>query len=186
SAAEEDPLLDGAQRSQPPSKPFRQRPTVKNPCFGFVNGVYRGNKLIEIRRTREHRKDAEEVNIPKLFYDRIISLLTKLEDLSNDTGCWLHFSAQHPTSQQPFTHYTSKRLRAEGGELMDAVHAAEHELYSSLMTARRRDASQIAAELAKAKAAEKLATEQASQARAAERAAREELAALKAKLDQAM
>uniref|UniRef100_A0A0W0FFU1 Uncharacterized protein n=1 Tax=Moniliophthora roreri TaxID=221103 RepID=A0A0W0FFU1_MONRR len=161
--------------------------SLANPCFGFINGVYCGTRLIKIRRTRRHHKDVEkEVNIPKTFYDRIISLLTKLEDLSNDTECWLHFSAQHSTSQQPFIHYTSKCLQAEGGELMDGVHAAEHELYSSLMTARRHDVSQIAAELAKAKAAEQSVTEQALQARAAEHAACEELAALKAKLNQAV
>ncbi|KAK7023414.1 hypothetical protein VNI00_016772 [Paramarasmius palmivorus] len=90
------------------------------------------------------------INIPKVFYDRTRSLVTQLHDLAEITGSWVHFSAQHPTASQPFIHYTSKRLRSEGGELLDNLHQANHELYQSLMTARRCDTTQIAAQLAKA------------------------------------
>ncbi|EEB91281.1 hypothetical protein MPER_10387 [Moniliophthora perniciosa FA553] len=75
-----------------------------------------------------------------------------LEDFALDTECWMHFSVQHPTCTQPFIHYTSPRLRTEGGALLDTIHEANFQLYGSLMTARRRDTSQIAAELAEAKA----------------------------------
>ncbi|KAK7045786.1 hypothetical protein VNI00_007187 [Paramarasmius palmivorus] len=147
-----------------PTKPMRQRATKANPCFGEVVGVYRGNKLLTVHRTchrreqKQRRKDAKNntiidetgTNIPKLFYDRTRRFMTKLEDLAEDTGAWVHFSAQHPTANEPFIHFTSRRLRTEGGELLDNLHQANHQLYTSLMTARRCDTSQLAAKLASA------------------------------------
>ncbi|KAK7042939.1 hypothetical protein VNI00_008676 [Paramarasmius palmivorus] len=141
-----------------PSKPARLRATKANPCFGEVVGVYRGSKLLTVRRTRhrreEKKKNTEEdnsgINIPKVFYDRTRRFMTKLEDLAEDTGAWVHFSAQHPTANEPFIHFTSKRLRTEGGELLDNLHQANHQLYTSLMSARRCDTSQLAAKLAQA------------------------------------
>ncbi|KAK7020764.1 hypothetical protein VNI00_017583 [Paramarasmius palmivorus] len=136
-----------------PSKPRRKRPTKADPCFGEVVGAYRGTKVMTIRRTRqpiEEKLKAKRlkngqsdeldlgINIPKVFYDRTRSLVTQLHDLAEITGSWVHFSAQHPTASQPFIHYTSKRLRTN------------HELYQSLMTARRCDTTQLAAQLAKA------------------------------------
>ncbi|KAK7053029.1 hypothetical protein VNI00_004350 [Paramarasmius palmivorus] len=148
-----------------PSKPRRKRPTKADPCFGEVIGAYRGNKVLTIRRTRlpteekikakrRQRGEPEDmdrgINIPKVFYDRTRSLVTQMHDLAEITGSWIHFSAQHPTASQPFIHYTSKRLRSEGGELLDNLHQSNHELYQSLMTARRCDTTQLAAQLAKA------------------------------------
>ncbi|KAK7038865.1 hypothetical protein VNI00_010495 [Paramarasmius palmivorus] len=165
-----------------PSKPRRRRPTKADPCYGEVVGAYRGNKVLTIRRTRQPTEDkirakkqqkgeADDldrgVNIPKVFYDRTRSLVTQMHDLAEITGSWLHFSAQHPTASQPFIHYTSKRLRSEGGELLDNLHQANHELYQSLMTARRCDTTQLAAQLAKV--TERLAQVEAdAQARIAE------------------
>ncbi|KAK7014727.1 hypothetical protein VNI00_019315 [Paramarasmius palmivorus] len=142
-----------------PSKPARQRPTKANPCFGEVVGVYRGSKLLTVRRTRHRREEKKKqnpshddagVNIPKVFYDRTRRFMTKLEDLAEDTGAWVHFSAQHPTANEPFIHFTSRRLRTEGGDLLDGLHQANHQLYTSLMSARRCDTTQLAAKLAHA------------------------------------
>ncbi|KAK7018642.1 hypothetical protein VNI00_018353 [Paramarasmius palmivorus] len=146
-----------------PSGLSRKRPTKADPCFGEVVGVYRGSKLLKVRRTckpweekRRVRKtvngEEEEtgVNVSKMFYDRSRSLLTKLEDFAEATGAWVHFSAQHPTATQPFMHFTSTRLRLEGGEMLDTLHEANHNLYSSLMTARRCDTTQLAGQLARA------------------------------------
>ncbi|KAK7058465.1 hypothetical protein VNI00_002099 [Paramarasmius palmivorus] len=146
-----------------PSRQSRKRPTKADPCFGEVIGVYRGSKLLKVRRTckpweekRRVRKTAngeeEEtgVNVSKMFYDRSRSLLTKLEDFAEATGAWVHFSAQHLTATQPFMHFTSTRLRLEGGDMLDTLHEANHNLYSSLMTARRCDTTQLAGQLARA------------------------------------
>ncbi|KAK7037388.1 hypothetical protein VNI00_011138 [Paramarasmius palmivorus] len=144
-----------------PSRTRRKRPTKADPCFGEVIGAYRGNRVLTIRRTRQPTEEKLKarrikngrtedsdlgINIPKVFYDRTRSLI---HDLAEITGSWVHFSAQHPTASQPFIHYTSKRLRSEGGDLLDNLHQANHELYQSLMTARRCDTTQLAAQLAR-------------------------------------
>ncbi|KAK7053193.1 hypothetical protein VNI00_003812 [Paramarasmius palmivorus] len=167
-----------------PSRSRRKRPTKADPCYGEVVGVYRGNRVLTIRRTRQSTEEKLRakrvkqgqadgpdlgVNIPKVFYDRTRSLVTQMHDLSEITGSWLHFSAQHPTASQPFIHYTSKRLRTEGGELLDNLHQANHELYQSLMTARR--ASDKLAEVeadAEAKVAEATAAKEAAEKTATE------------------
>ncbi|KAK7018713.1 hypothetical protein VNI00_018306 [Paramarasmius palmivorus] len=148
-----------------PSKSRRKRPTKADPCYGEVVGAYRGNRVLTIRRTRQSTEEKLRakrlkqgqtdgldlgVNVPKVFYDRTRSLVTQMHDLAEITGSWIHFSAQHPTASQPFIHYTSKRLRTEGGELLDNLHNANHELYQSLMTARRCDTTQLVAQLARA------------------------------------
>ncbi|KAK7034478.1 hypothetical protein VNI00_012325 [Paramarasmius palmivorus] len=173
-----------------PSRSRRKRPTKSDPCYGEVVGVYRGNRVLTIRRTRqsteeklrakrlkEGQTDSPDlgINVPKVFYDRTRSLVTQMHDLAEITGSWIHFSAQHPTASQPFIHYTSKRLRTEGGELLDNLHQANHELYQLLMTARRCDTTQLAAQLARA--SDKLAEVEAdAQAKVAEATAAKEAA----------
>ncbi|KAK7030294.1 hypothetical protein VNI00_014311 [Paramarasmius palmivorus] len=137
-----------------PCKPSRKRATMNDPCFGEVLGVYKGTKHLRVIRTHAYRphkskKKNDEVDIPKVFYDGTKGLMTKLDDLARSTGCWLHFSAQHPTANQPFIYYTSEHLRTEGGELLDTLHDTNRRMYQSLMTARRRDTTQIAARLEK-------------------------------------
>ncbi|KAK7034054.1 hypothetical protein VNI00_012485 [Paramarasmius palmivorus] len=183
--------------SSTPSR--RERASKKKPIFGHVTGVYRGTRHLSCFRTRQAINPGKigKLNVPKRFYDRTRSLMTKvaslshllirlfklivplqLEDLATETGCWLYFNAQLPTSQHPFIHYTSERLRSEGGELMDSVHQASKRMYSSLQAARRRDASQIAAdletardELTRAKEAEEAALKRAEEYRVALEAA---------------
>ncbi|KAK7041685.1 hypothetical protein VNI00_008974 [Paramarasmius palmivorus] len=140
-------LLDTPSSSAASTPSSRQRASKRKPIFGHVMGVYRGTRHLTCHRTRKAVTPGKQVNIPKRFYDRTRSLMTKLEDLATETGCWIYFNAQLPTSQHPFIHYTSERLRSEGGELMDGVHQASRKMYSSLQAARRRDASQIAADL---------------------------------------
>ncbi|KAK7059099.1 hypothetical protein VNI00_001724 [Paramarasmius palmivorus] len=145
-------LSPGSSPLSTPTKTKRApRPTRSNPLFGQVVGAYRGTTLLPVVRTRKPTKSTpKEANIPKIFYDRTPTIISALDDLATRTGCWLYFSAQHPTSTQPFIHYTSQRLRTEGGGLLDAVHEANRQLYSSLKTARRRDTAPLAADLAKA------------------------------------
>ncbi|KAK7020676.1 hypothetical protein VNI00_017666 [Paramarasmius palmivorus] len=164
--------------SSTPSR--RERASKKKPIFGHVTGVYRGTRHLSCFRTRQAINPGKirTLNVPKRFYDRTRSLMTKLKDLATETGCWLYFNAQLPTSQHPFIHYTSERLRSEGGDLMDSVHQASKRMYSSLQAARRRDASQIAAdletardELTRAKEAEEAALKKAEEYRTALEAA---------------
>ncbi|EEB97559.1 hypothetical protein MPER_03096, partial [Moniliophthora perniciosa FA553] len=98
-----------------------------------------------------------------------------LEDLAMETGCWLYFAAQFPTSQNQFVHYASERLRNEGGELMNDLHQTSKRLFTGLMTARRRDTVQITAQLTAVQV-------ELAQAKAVERAQAEELARLRAEL----
>ncbi|KAK7020172.1 hypothetical protein VNI00_017851 [Paramarasmius palmivorus] len=164
-----------------PSRSRRRRPTKADPCYGEVVAIRRTRQSTEeklkAKRLKQGQADVPDlgVNIPKVFYDRTRSLVTQMHDLAEITGSWVHFSAQHPTASQPFIHYTSKRLRTEGGELLDNLHHANHELYQSLMTARRCDTTQLAAQLARA--SDKLAEVEANaQAKVAEATAAKDAA----------
>ncbi|KAK7028891.1 hypothetical protein VNI00_014815 [Paramarasmius palmivorus] len=146
-------VTPSCSRSSPTSK--RIRATVKNPVFGTIVGAYRGSRVMSVSpsysigspltSTRRCEDDQGCEAFP-----RAVTCLTHCEDLAHETGCWLYLSAQLPTANVPFTHFTSERLRAEGGAIMDEIHDASDRLYDSLMSARRRDNAQLASEIIKA------------------------------------
>lgn len=74
------------------------------------------------------------------------------ENLSIETGCWLYIVGQHTTATTPFIHYVSPRLRGEAVDEVNIIHTNFSRLLSSLVSSRRREASEIAMELDGAKA----------------------------------
>ncbi|KAK7019227.1 hypothetical protein VNI00_018127 [Paramarasmius palmivorus] len=124
----------------------RIRASLGNPVFGKVEGAYRGSRLFDVARTRP-LKPPRTRRVAKHFHERMNALLTRCEDLAHETGCWLYISAQLPTSNVPFTHFSSERLRAEGGTILDEVHDASDRMYDTLVSARRRDNAQLASEI---------------------------------------
>ena len=75
--------------------------------------------------------------------------------MSEETGCWLYFAAQHPYSVTPFTHFASKRFRLEAAPELDESHKLFSATMGALLRASKR--SKVEAEMARSIAEEKLA-----------------------------
>ena len=75
--------------------------------------------------------------------------------MSEETGCWLYSTAQHPYSVTLFTHFASKWLRLEAVPEFDESHQLFSATMSALLHASKR--SKVEAEMAQSIAEEKLA-----------------------------
>lgn len=77
------------------------------------------------------------------------------ERLSQETGCWMYITSQHPDAHNSFEHFTSRRLLNEPDHsLLDELHNNAARMYNVLyrsrhsnlqqMTAQARDAEEVA------------------------------------------
>ncbi|KAJ7850688.1 hypothetical protein B0H14DRAFT_2232133, partial [Mycena olivaceomarginata] len=58
------------------------------------------------------------------------------ERVSEETGCWLHFSAQHMFGQGGYLHYTSPRFLKEAKKDAEQIINHFNQTFASLMAAR--------------------------------------------------
>jgi hypothetical protein len=87
------------------------------------------------------------------------------ENLSNETGCWLYFAAQHPTASSPFVHYSSPRIRRDAKPQLIEIQQQFLKIFSALQTSRRHEAMELAVELAQAQEQHKEAAAEVEQVR---------------------
>ncbi|KAG6806679.1 hypothetical protein H0H92_010429 [Tricholoma furcatifolium] len=96
-----------------PTTAERIRVTRKNAVYNVVLGAMRGSKALEIPRTRPLREPIDDIARNTRCFNRIVTdIIMRCERLGEETGCWLLFLAQLPSSKA-LTHYSSSRLRRE-------------------------------------------------------------------------
>ncbi|KAJ7264969.1 hypothetical protein B0H12DRAFT_961889, partial [Mycena haematopus] len=60
-----------------------------------------------------------------------------------ETGCWLHFSAQHLFAQGGFLHYTSPRFLREAKKDAEQITNHLNRIYASLIAARNEESKEM-------------------------------------------
>ncbi|KAJ3556944.1 hypothetical protein NP233_g11862 [Leucocoprinus birnbaumii] len=116
---------------------------------GFIEGVMRGNHEFRgLKRTIALRPPSKSsAHASKRFARVIRQILTRIENLAVETGCWVYLAAQHATAVTPFIHYASPRLQAEAGPELDVIHTNFSIIMKTLVTSRRREAMELMLEL---------------------------------------
>jgi hypothetical protein len=65
------------------------------------------------------------------------------ERLSQETGCWLHFSAQHLFAHGAFLHYTSPRFLREAKKDAEQITNHASRIYATLIAARNEESKEM-------------------------------------------
>ncbi|PPR05181.1 hypothetical protein CVT26_012267 [Gymnopilus dilepis] len=130
------------------SKRKQVRTTASNPYNGFVVGAFRGQEPFSVVRGHPLPAPiADTQKASKHFTSTISSILTKCEDLANQTGCWLFLGAQHPTAKLGAVNYASPRLRRDATEDSGSVATSFCRLTTKLIRAKNSDTLKLADEL---------------------------------------
>ncbi|KAJ6611688.1 hypothetical protein B0H10DRAFT_1918575 [Mycena sp. CBHHK59/15] len=85
--------------------------------------------------------------------------MDRCERLSNETGCWLYFSAQHIFATEPFFHYASPRILKEGKKDVEQITNHFNRLFLTLIAARNEDSKEMHKKLLLVQENEKVAKE---------------------------
>ncbi|KAJ6542681.1 hypothetical protein B0H19DRAFT_305990 [Mycena capillaripes] len=129
----------------------------------------RGSKKYEIVRTKALRPPlAEQVEASARFLRCAGDIIERCERLSNETGCWLFFSAQHLFAQGPFLHYTSPRLLKEAKKDAEQITNHFNRVFLSLIASRNEESKEMHKRLVLAEEDKKAATEALAAAKEAE------------------
>ncbi|RXW16547.1 hypothetical protein EST38_g9306 [Candolleomyces aberdarensis] len=120
-------------RTQPRKK--RVYASNRNPVYGFIEGVGRGNRILKMARRRALKSVYTDQSKSSANWRRLTrDLITRAEDISNRTASWLYIAIHNPSAGQPFTHFASRRLRMEAPEDVQKI----HQQVASLMTVLKR------------------------------------------------
>ncbi|KAJ3561054.1 hypothetical protein NP233_g10432 [Leucocoprinus birnbaumii] len=116
---------------------------------GSIEGVMRGNyEFRGLKRTTALRPPSQtSTHASKRFHRVIRQILTRVENLAVETGCWIYLAAQHATAVTPYIHYASPRLRTEAGPELDIIHTNFSIIMKTLVMARRREVMELTLEL---------------------------------------
>ncbi|KAK7055926.1 hypothetical protein R3P38DRAFT_3566036 [Favolaschia claudopus] len=151
-----------------PTPRARIRASNGNPAFGKVQGAYRGSETADIIRSRAQRqKISDRKECSARFGRKTKELIERCEDLAQETGCWLFFTAQHPYAKEPFYHFASSRLLRDSKTDVETIINQFNKIFASLLAGRQRDAASMHKKLQEALAA------QASSSKALENVAEE-------------
>ncbi|KAJ6487524.1 hypothetical protein DFH09DRAFT_811815, partial [Mycena vulgaris] len=85
--------------------------------------------------------------------------ILQCERLSHETGCWLHFSAQHMFATEPFLHYASPRILKEAKQDVEQITNHFNKLFHTLIAARNEDTKEMHKKLLSVQESAKVATE---------------------------
>ncbi|KAJ2911918.1 hypothetical protein MD484_g8502, partial [Candolleomyces efflorescens] len=113
--------------TSPPSTPTAARKRVyasnSNAIHGFIEGVGRGNGLLDMARVRPMKPVATSRKSATRKFNRFArDMFTRAEDISNGTACWMYVAMHQPGSGHPFLHFASRRLRSEAPEELQKIH----------------------------------------------------------------
>ncbi|KAH6881229.1 hypothetical protein BKA70DRAFT_1024846, partial [Coprinopsis sp. MPI-PUGE-AT-0042] len=123
-------------------------PSMSNPIFGTIQGVGRGAEIIDLPRSTKLRPVQKKQAAATKNYNRWAQdVLTRCEDISLRSQCWLYIAIHHPQSKAPFYHYTSPKLRREAPDQLASFHKLVSKTMSSVMQADRKGKVDIQAEL---------------------------------------
>ncbi|KAG6806612.1 hypothetical protein H0H92_010682 [Tricholoma furcatifolium] len=140
---DDTPPLSGQTTPSTPTTADRVRITRKNAVYNKVIGAMRGSQALEISRSRPLRSPIDDVAANTRRFNRIITdIIMRCERLGEETGCWLLFLGQLPSSKA-LTHYASSRLRREAkAETINVINQYQA-LIRSLLAAKRSEAVTI-------------------------------------------
>ncbi|KAJ7781849.1 hypothetical protein DFH07DRAFT_949542 [Mycena maculata] len=163
---------DGTSSAVSPNSKDRVRISKKNAVHGMVEGAMRGAKDFEIVRMKRLRPIiANKKDASARFLRSATEIIDRCERLSNETGCWLYFTAQHMFATEPFFHYTSSRLLKEGKKDIEQITNHFNRLFLTLIAARNEDTKEMHKKLLSAQENEKATKEALVASENAERAA---------------
>ncbi|KAJ3570349.1 hypothetical protein NP233_g4469 [Leucocoprinus birnbaumii] len=139
-----------------------------NAPHGFIEGVMCSNH--EFRWSFHTCRAAQglfksSTHASKRFARVIRQILTRIENLAVETGCWIYLAAQHATAVTPFIHYASPSLQTKAGPKLDIIHTNFSIIMKTLVTSRRREAMELMLELEEQKEKLELAQKEAEVAR---------------------
>ncbi|KAJ6536761.1 hypothetical protein DFH09DRAFT_931165, partial [Mycena vulgaris] len=161
----------------------RVRITNRNAVYGTVEWAKRGAKSMGMSPVApRHAQQRTGAVIPRMwalkepitsqsksscrFLRLVTDILERCEQVSQETGCWLFFSAQHMFAKVPFLHYASPRIRKEGRKEVEEITNHFNRLFLSLIAARNQDSKEMHKKLLDAQAKEASAQRQLEEARA--------------------
>ncbi|KAF7324246.1 hypothetical protein MSAN_01272200 [Mycena sanguinolenta] len=140
---ESDSDNEAARRTSTSRRP-RLRISKQNPAYGHVDGAMRGNQMYKILRTKPLRPVIEEqAEASARFLRSVSDIIDRCERVSHETGCWLHFSAQHLFARGGFLHYTSPRFLREAKQDAEQIINHSHRAFSSLIAARNKESKDM-------------------------------------------
>ncbi|EEB96864.1 hypothetical protein MPER_03923, partial [Moniliophthora perniciosa FA553] len=130
----------------------RVRPSRSNPAYGLVDGVLRGTAEWKIPRVRPRKSILPENKIHKRFDEKTAGIVTRCEELGNETGAWVYFSAHCPGTRHGAVQYFSKRFRKEAPTGVEELATLSGKVFKALINSRRRDVVQAELEVARLRA----------------------------------
>ncbi|KAJ7206836.1 hypothetical protein GGX14DRAFT_297604, partial [Mycena pura] len=138
----------------------RTRVTKKNALYGNVDGAMRGSKPFDILRMKELRPAiTDQADASARFLRCASDIIERCERLSQETGCWLHFSAQHLFAHGGFLHYTSPRLLREAKKDAEQIINHANRVYATLIAARNEESKEMHKQLLLAEGDKQVAQE---------------------------
>ncbi|KAK7059855.1 hypothetical protein R3P38DRAFT_3252100 [Favolaschia claudopus] len=150
----------------------RVRVTKKNPIHGLVVGAMRGGRAYDIVRSKPLRNPiASQAEASARFLRCATDIMERCERMSNETGCWLYFTAQHLFAHAPFLHYASPRLLKEGKKDTEQLTNHFNKLFATLIALRNEESKDMHKRLLSAEDDKKAATEALAAAQDSEREA---------------
>ncbi|EEB91692.1 hypothetical protein MPER_09914 [Moniliophthora perniciosa FA553] len=150
---------------------IRIRPSQSNPTYGLVDGVLRGTTEWRIPRIRARKSILHEKKIHKRFDEKVTAIANRCEELGDETGAWVQFSAHFPGARHGAVQYFSKRFRKEAPQGVEDLMVLSGKVFKALVNSRRKDVVQAELEIAHLRA-------QAEAAHAAEASSKADVAAL--------
>ncbi|KAG6807450.1 hypothetical protein H0H92_007513 [Tricholoma furcatifolium] len=137
------PPLSGQTTLSTPTTADRIRITRKNAVYNKVIGAMRGSQVLEIPRSKPLRSPIDDVAANTRRFNRIVTdIIMRCKCLGEETGCWLLFLGQLPSSKA-LTHYASSRLRREAkAETINVINQYQA-LICTLLAAKRCEAVTI-------------------------------------------
>ncbi|PPQ88304.1 hypothetical protein CVT26_008872, partial [Gymnopilus dilepis] len=120
----------------------KAKATMKNPIYGTIGGVKKGNKPYVKYRTHKPpnpRNATDGGSVPR--FNRVVPrILQQCESLAIETGSWVFFGVQHVTAQTGAITYASPRLVREAKDTADQLANIFNTTTSQLLRSRRTDA----------------------------------------------
>ncbi|KAJ7019934.1 hypothetical protein C8F04DRAFT_975021 [Mycena alexandri] len=120
----------------------RVRISKRNPVYGVVEGAMRGANTFDIVRTKMLRPMiTSRVEASARFLRSASEIIERR--LSNESGCWLYFSAQHLFATEPFLHYASPRILKEAKKDVEQITNHFNRVFHTLIAARNEDSKEM-------------------------------------------
>ncbi|KAL0569083.1 hypothetical protein V5O48_012885 [Marasmius crinis-equi] len=142
----------GAKRTDVDGANNRVYATLKDARYGMMTAK-RGNKDLQILRPGALIGRLERSRVNRHFHRKFNQILIACERLADETDCWLHIAANHPSVQGEYTHWMSPQMAHDvPPEPMAFFEQTASEVFRILKQARRHDVATAELEAARFRA----------------------------------